>query len=274
MPSWITVATEIMFLFVGAAVVSWMARTIVRTMTRRAVRRAQRSDGTWRARLDRLGDNGQGDVRRRQRADSVARMIGRVVTVVVFTVATFVALELAGVNLAFAISSAGFIGLALAFGGQDLVKDFLAVSRALLEDRYDVGDEVVLRVGGSEVRGTVDLIGSASVRLRTPDGATWHAGHHAVESVANLSQLPAISDIEVPLEDWASSDERAAAERLAVASNDVGLTGVVFLRDIETHEPDSAGSEDPIDTVTVRVSTNRPLTSPETAIVRDRLLDR
>jgi small conductance mechanosensitive channel len=274
MPSWITVATEIMFLFVGAAVVSWMARTIVRTMTRRAVRRAQRSDGTWRARLDRLGDNGQGDVRRRQRADSVARMIGRVVTVVVFTVATFVALELAGVNLAFAISSAGFIGLALAFGGQDLVKDFLAGTRALLEDRYAVGDEVVLRVGGSEVRGTVDLIGSASVRLRTPDGATWHAGHHAVESVANLSQLPAISDIEVPLEDWASSDERAAAERLAVASNDVGLTGVVFLRDIETHEPDSAGSEDPIDTVTVRVRTNRPLTSPETAIVRDRLLDR
>jgi hypothetical protein len=271
--SGITTASEALLLLPVAIVVSWVARTVIRTMTRRAVRRAQRTDGTWRVRLDRLGDNGQADVRKRQRADSVAKMIGRVVTVIVFTVAAFAALEVMGVNLAFAISSAGFIGLALALSGQDLVKDFLAGTRALLEDRYAVGDDVVLRVGGTEVRGTVDLIGSASVRLRTPDGATWHAGHHAVEAVTNLSQLPAISDIEVPVEEWATADERAAVDRLAEASNDVGLTGVVFLRDIETHEPDT---DDPevTDTVTVRVKTNRPLTTPETLIVRDRLLDR
>ena len=53
------------------------------------------------------------------------------------------------------------------------------------------------------------------------------------------------------------------------ASNDVGLTGVVFLRDIETHEPDGARS----DTVTVRVKSNRPLTVPEEDIVRAKLLD-
>ncbi len=152
------------------------------------------------------------------------------------------------------------------------MKDFLAGTRALLEDRYAVGDDVVLRVGGTEVRGTVDLIGSASVRLRTSDGATWHAGHHSVESVTNLSQLPAVSDISVPLEEWAAADERSAVERLAVASNDVGLTGVVFMREIETHEPDD---EVPApDTVTVRVKTNRPLSSPEAEIVRAKLLDR
>ena len=51
------------------------------------------------------------------------------------------------------------------------------------------------------------------------------------------------------------------------ASNDVGLTGVVFLRDIETHEPEDS------DTMTVRVKSNRPLTTPEEALVRSRLLD-
>jgi small-conductance mechanosensitive channel len=273
MLSWITNASEALLLLPVAIAVSWIARTVIRTLTRRAVRRSQRVDGTWRVRLDRLGDNGQVDVRRRQRADSVAKMIGRVVTVFVFTIAGFAALELLGVNLAFAISSAGFIGFAIALSGQDVIKDFLAGTRALLEDRYAVGDDVVLRVGGNEVRGTVDLIGSGSVRLRTPDGATWHAGHNAVESVTNLSQLPAIADIDVPLEAWASADEQAAAERLAEASNDVGLTGVIFLRDIETHEPDTA-EDSTADTVTVRVKTNRPLTSPEADIVRDRLLDR
>jgi hypothetical protein len=267
MLSWLTVVSEALILLPVAIVASWVARTVIRTLTRRAVRRAQRAEGSWRVRLDRLGDNGQADARKRQRADSVAKMIGRIVTVIIFTFAAFAALELLGVNLAFAISSAGFIGLALALSGQDLVKDFLAGTRALLEDRYAVGDEVVLRVGGTEVRGTVDLIGSASVRLRTPDGAAWHAGHTAIESVTNLSQLPAVSEIAVPVEEWAVADECAAAERLADASNDVGLTGVVFLRDIETHAPD-------VDTVTVRVKTNRPLSSPETELVRSKLLDR
>ena len=127
----------------------------------------------------------------------------------------------------------------------------------------------MLRVSGTEVRGTVDLVGTASIRLRTPDGATWHAGHAAIDSVTNLSQLPTVSHIEVPLEEWAAADERAAVERLADASNDVGLTGVVFLREIETHEPDVASD---VGTVTLRVKTNRPLSSPETDLVPARLL--
>jgi hypothetical protein len=276
MLSWLTAASEALLLLPIAVALSWFARTVIRTLTRRAVRRAQRAEGSWRVRLDRLGDNGQADARKRQRADSVAKMIGRIVTVIIFTIAGFAALELLGVNLAFAISSAGFIGLALALSGQDIVKDFLAGTRALLEDRYAVGDDVVLRVGGNDVRGTVDLIGSASVRLRTSDGATWHAGHTAIESVTNLSQLPAVSDIEVPVEAWASAGE-AAAERLARASNDVGLTGVVFLREIETHAPcaDTDTDADTVtDTVTLRVRSNRPLSSPETEIVKAKLLDR
>jgi Mechanosensitive ion channel, beta-domain len=272
--TWFASFSEALVLLPVAIAASWVARVTIRTLTRRAVRRAQRSAGTWRVRLDRLGDNGQADARQCQRADAVARMIGRLVTVAIFAVATFASLQLIGVDLAFAISSAGFIGLALALSGQDTVRDFLAGTRALLEDRYAVGDDVVFRVGGNEVRGTVDLIGSASVRLRTADGATWHAGHHAVESVTNLSQLPAVSDIEVPLEEWAAADEREAVERLADASNDVGLTGVVFLRDIETHEPEIDSESDVSnDTVTVRVRTNRPLSMPEADIVRAKLLD-
>ena len=272
--AWFTSISEALFLLPVAIAASWLARVTIRTLTRRAVRRSQRSEGSWRVRLDRLGDNGQADARKRQRADAVARMIGRLVTVAIFGLAVVASLQLVGVDLAFAISSAGFVGLVLALSAQDTVRDFLGGTRALLEDRYAVGDDVVFRVGGNDVRGTVDLIGSASVRLRTADGATWHAGHHAVESVTNLSQLPAVSDIEVPIEEWAAADERQAVERLADASNDVGLTGVVFLRDIETHGPElDSESEAGTDTVTVRVKSNRPLSTPEAEIVRARLLD-
>ena len=167
MLTWFASASEAIILLPVAIALSWFARTAIRTLTRRAVRRAQRADGTWRVRLDRLGDDAQVDVRKRQRADAVARTLGHLVTVVIFVFATFAALEILGVDLAFAISSAGFVGLAIALSAQDLVKDFLGGTRALLEDRYAVGDEVVLRVSGTEVRGTVDLIGSASIRLRS-----------------------------------------------------------------------------------------------------------
>jgi len=271
MISWLASVSEALLLIPVAFVVSWLARVSIQIVTRRAVRRAQRTPGTWRVRLDRLGDNGQATVRKRQRADAVARMFGQIVTAGIFALAGLVALNLFDVDLVFVISSAGFLGLAVVLSGQDLVKDLLGGTRALLEDRYAVGDDVILRVAGNDVRGTVDLIGAASVRLRTPDGATWHAGHDSVESVTNLSQLPAISDIEVPVGAWSGADESGAVERLADASNDVGLTGLVFLRDIETHEN---GAEVESDTVTVRIKTNRPLSSPETDIVRAKLLDR
>jgi small-conductance mechanosensitive channel len=266
--SWFASASEALLLLPIAIVASWLARVTIRTLTRRAVRRAQRRTGTWRVRLDRLGDNGQADARKRQRADAVARMLGHLVTAAIFTVTALAALEVLGVDLVFAISSAGFIGFAIAISGQDMVKDLLGGTRALLEDRYAVGDEVILRIGGNDERGTVDLIGSASIRLRTPEGATWHAGHHVIESVTNLSQLPAVSDIPVPVDEWARAEDEAV-DRLTESSNDIGLTGVVFMRDIETHQPN-----DEPDTVTVRVKSNRQLSSPETDLVRSRLLDR
>ncbi len=278
MISWLVSASEALLLIPAAIVASWAARTGIRALTRRAVRRAQQMEASsWRVRLDRLGDDGQSDARKRQRADAVARMLGHIVTVAIVAVASIVGLNLLGVNAVFAISSAGFVGFAIALSAQDLVKDFLAGIRILLEDRYAVGDMVVLTVAGNDVRGTVDLIGAASVRLRTPDGATWHAGHHVIESVTNESQLPTVTDIDVPLDEWVDADTDAAAERLVDASNDVGLTGVVFVRDIETHGPGEALPH-PVhpsqgdDTVTVSVKTNRPLSAPQTDLVRDRLL--
>jgi small-conductance mechanosensitive channel len=180
MVSWSASVAEALVLLPVAFAASWLARATIKSFLRRAVRRAQRAEGSWRMRLDRLGDNGQADARKRQRADAVARMLGHMVTVGIFAVAILAALALLGVSPVVAISSAGFVGFAIAISGQHLANDVLAGTRALLEDRYAAGDEVILRIAGTDVQGTVDLIGSASIRLRTLDGSTWHAGHAAI----------------------------------------------------------------------------------------------
>jgi hypothetical protein len=184
--------------------------------------------------------------------------------VVILIAAFVVGLNVVGVDLLFAISSAGFVGLAIAMSGQDLIKNLLAGTVALLEDRYAVGDDVVIRVSGADLRGTIDLVGAASIRLRTPDGATMHVSHGMIESVANLSQMPSVNALEVPTEQWRERGD-SAVERLAAASNDDGLTGVVFLGDLEAYDHPSG-------VTTVSVKSNFPLSDEQTHRVRERLV--
>lgn len=191
-------------------------------------------------------------------------MLGHFVTGCITAAGALIGLNIVGVDAVFAISSAGFLGVALALSGQELIRNLITGTVALLEDRYAIGDEVILRVSGQDVTGTIDVVGPASVRIRTEAGATWHAGHSSIECVTNLSQLPAIHDIVMPTSQWEAA-ELDAHERLAAASNDVGLTGIIFLRDLDAHNHPSG-------TTTVQVKANRSLTGPQVAEVKSRLL--
>lgn len=259
-------AVELVLLVVAAAALSWSARVLIRLLTRRAMRLAQQRPGSWRTRLRRLSEQDtDAEARRRQRADAAARMLGHVVTLLVVVGAIVVGLNLLGMDPVYVISSAGFVGFALALSGQDLIRNLLAGMTALLEDRYAVGDDVAIRIDGTDVRGTIDLMGAASIRLRTTEGATWHTGHSNVHSVTNYSQMPASSEIAVATDRWLDVED-SAARRLAASSNDVGLTGVVFLPHLDA-QPHPSG------TTTVTVRSNRALTNEQRDLVRERLVD-
>jgi small conductance mechanosensitive channel len=203
------------------------------------------------------------EIRRRQRADAASRMLGHIVTSLIFIGAALLGLHVLGVDPVYAISSAGFIGVALALSGQDIIKNLLAGTMALLEDRYAVGDQVTVTMSGNEVAGTIDLMGPASIRLRTVDGATWHAGHSAIDSVTNFSQIASSSEIAIPTAHW-NDVEDDASQRLKSASNDVGLTGVIFL-------PHLAARNHPTAVTTVTERSNRPLSDNQKRLVHQRL---
>jgi small-conductance mechanosensitive channel len=260
----LAVLLELGLLVPGALMVSWMARRAIKASTRRAVRRAQERPGTWRTQLRRLGDlDSEVEVRRRQRADAAARMLGHFVTSLVFVGAVLLGLQIVGVDPVYAISSAGFIGLAIALSGQEIIKNLMAGTMAILEDRYAVGDQVSVTMSGNEVSGTIDLMGPASIRVRTDTGATWHAGHSAIDSVTNFSQLAASSEITIATDVWDHVEDHAL-RRIKSASNDVGLTGVIFL-------PDLATQNHPTGVTTVTVRSNRPLTDEQRLLVQHRL---
>ena len=75
-----------------------------------------------------------------------------------------------GVNLAPLLAGAGIAGIALGFGAQSLVRDFLSGLFMLIEDQYGVGDVIDTGVA----TGTVEGVSLRTTRLRDVDGVVWH----------------------------------------------------------------------------------------------------
>ena len=121
------------------------------------MRRAVRLAAASRTRLESADAS---ERRRRQRTDAAARMLNHVVALVVWTAVTIVVFHLFDIDAAFFLSGAGFIGAAVAIGGQHKVNDYLTGLSVLFEDRYGVGDELVVEVTGREpLHAVVDHIG-------------------------------------------------------------------------------------------------------------------
>jgi small conductance mechanosensitive channel len=137
--------------------------------------------------------------RRHQRAHALGSILRNAASVTIFAIAVAIGLGDLGVNLAPVLASAGVVGIAVGFGAQNLVRDFLAGIFMLLEDQYGVGD--VINIGDSTT-GTVEAVSLRTTRLRDVNGVVWHLRNGALEKVGNESQgwARAVVDIPVPPE--------------------------------------------------------------------------
>ena len=89
-----------------------------------------------------------------------------------------------GINLGPLIAGAGIAGVALGFGAQTLVRDFLTGMFMLIEDQFGVGD--IIDVG--DASGVVEGVSLRTTRLRDVEGTVWHVPNGEIKRVANKSQ--------------------------------------------------------------------------------------
>lgn len=136
--------------------------------------------------------------RAERRAITLGAMLKSLVSIVVWTTATFLILGEIGVSLGPLIASAGIAGIAIGFGAQSIVSDFLAGIFVLIEDQYGVGD--VIDVG--ETTGKVEEVGFRTTRVRDINGVLWTVPNGNIERVGNFSQIWSMSvfDLEVSYE--------------------------------------------------------------------------
>ncbi len=134
--------------------------------------------------------------RRRARAETMGSVLRSLASVVILGTAALMIFAKLGVELAPLLTSVGIIGVAVGFGAQELVKDFIAGMFMLLEDQYGVGDVIDTGVAV----GTVEAVTLRITRLRDTDGKVWYVRNGTITRIGNESQgwSRALVDVPVP----------------------------------------------------------------------------
>jgi small conductance mechanosensitive channel len=158
------------------------------------------------------------------RAETIGLVLRSIASGIIWSLAVLYAAAALGLQLGPLLAGAGIAGVAVGFGAQSLVKDFLAGLFILMEDQYGVGDVVDLGAAA----GTVEAVTLRTTRLRDVNGTVWHVPNGEIRRVGNSSQqwARAVLDLTVPygtnLEDALDvlkevADEAAASPDLADA---------------------------------------------------------
>ena len=143
--------------------------------------------------------------RAEQRATTIGDVLANVVLALVWGVVALLVMGEVGLDLAPLLAGAGVVGVALGFGAQSLVKDFLSGLFIILEDQYGLGDVITIK----DVTGTVEDVSLRVTRFRAIDGTVWFVPNGEIRGVGNASM------------EWS----RALIDVLVSHDNDVAAVG-------------------------------------------------
>lgn len=177
---------RVLLTIVLALVVRWLAMRaigrVVRIMTTKST--TAKVTSTGRAGRVLAQAAGLAHTRHVQRVTTLGSLLRSIVTFTVALIAVLTIMALVGLPLGPLLASAGVGGVALGFGAQSLVKDFLSGVFMIFEDQYGVGD--VIDTG--EAVGTVEEVGLRVTRLRDANGVVWYIRNGEILRIGNRSQ--------------------------------------------------------------------------------------
>jgi moderate conductance mechanosensitive channel len=189
-----------------------------------------------------------------QRARTLGSVLRSLCTAIVGVTAAIMVLAEFGVDLAPILASAGIIGVAVGFGAQNLVKDFLSGMFMLLEDQYGVGD--IVDVG--QASGTVETVGLRITTLRDVNGTLWYVRNGEILRVGNKSQGFAVAVVDVPVAHGTDVAETTmTASRVAQERVEQPDIADDVLEEVQTLGIESVTSEKLTLRLTVRVQPGR-----------------
>jgi small conductance mechanosensitive channel len=215
---------KILVIFLAAYLLNRVVRNLIGRAEQRMITDRDRKlearaaeeveDGRFRSRSERAIAKSaflvQTAERSKQRARTLSTVLESAATLVVFGMAILIALGELDISVGPLLAGAGIVGIALGFGAQSIVRDFLAGTFMLIEDQYGVGDIVNL----GDATGIVEEISLRTTRLRDIEGTVWTVPNGEIRRVANKSYswARAVLDITVAYDTDLDHAERVIKE--------------------------------------------------------------
>jgi small-conductance mechanosensitive channel len=149
----------------------------------------------------------EGDIARAARLRTLVPMLRTCVFFVMGMVVLLAALHQLGINIGPLLAGASIIGVALGFGSQKLVQDFITGIFLLMENAIQVGDFITV----ADVSGSVEYLSVRTVRLRAPDGSLHVVPFSSVSTVTNTNRGLGNASVRVSVKADSDVDEVFAA---------------------------------------------------------------
>ncbi|MCV2396218.1 mechanosensitive ion channel family protein [Actinotalea sp. M2MS4P-6] len=211
----ITIAIGALVLVILRRIIGRTVRSVIEggTQVRAHARRLMLRSG-----MEIPEDDVLAEARRAQRVQTMGSVLRSAAALLVGIVVITVLANIWGWDLGPLLASAGVVGVALGFGAQTLVKDFLSGLFMLVEDQYGVGDVVDL----GEASGVVESIGLRVTQVRDLQGTLWYVRNGEVLRVGNQSQGWSRAFVEVlvtPEQDVTAAVDQLRSAAAAVADD-------------------------------------------------------
>lgn len=183
LPVSVTVALQLVLIAAAALIAFVILRAAVGISVRHLI--AQRSEEVAASALP------PAELERRVR--TVGRLVVRIAGSIIAIIAVLMALQLFGIDIGPAVAGLGVVGIAVGFGAQTLVRDWLAGIFIVLENQYSQGD--VIRIAG--VDGVVEDFSLRRTTLRDLDGTVHTVPNGQITVASNMTRLWARVNLDI-----------------------------------------------------------------------------
>lgn len=120
----------------------------------------------------------------RKRMDTLDQLGGNVIRFLVFVIAALMILHEFGLDIGPAVAGLGVVGIAVGFGAQSLVRDYLNGALILVENQFSKGDIVAI----AGVTGTVEDFSLRRTTLRDLDGVVHTVPNGEIKVASNRTR--------------------------------------------------------------------------------------
>jgi small-conductance mechanosensitive channel len=129
------------------------------------------------------------------RADTLALSFQSLATTLILAACVLLVLQEAGLDVKTVLGGAAILGVAIAFGAQNLMRDYFTGFMMLLEDQYELGDLVTI----GSITGTVERVNMRVTMLRDLEGRVHFIPNGQIGSLTNRTYDWARALVEIPV---------------------------------------------------------------------------